>query len=350
MAVNDFLVEADGLLELAERDEATAVSPSSPVVNETKRKRPFLIPTIFIAGLVLGWLVLGWWLWPVEWINAEPQNLSPEFQKVYIGLVASDYSLTRDIGRVQQILEKWDKDVLADLLSDMIISAKSVEERERLILLAEAMTLPETEISLTDVFFGQTLVLVGVGVSVLFLGAALLITAVPAMKKQSQRRARKRSQEMDQQAILDEIREEMGDLLEDEAIFVDAAGEAVEIEAVEKEKSELEKMVDAAEEEVTEEEEKAAAEAKAAEENASLQAPSDDEDDPYLILDDDEEDEEEDGGGDPIFDLFQEDDDNSQEIDNLANPLPPVHMEDVLALSQQIMTQFRENVRRPVKE
>jgi len=235
--------------------------------------------------------------------------------------------------------------VLTDLLNKMIVNAGSAEERERLILLAEALTLPDTEMSLTDVFLGQTLVLVGIGAAVLLLGVALLITLVPAVQKG----ARKRSLENEQQAILDEIREEMGELLQGNDIFVGQADAVSRPKETEKEPSELEKIVIDAESEVEEEEEEAEIGAEDEEENGETKAPEEDEDDPYLILDDNEdEDEEEEVGGDPIFDLFQEDDDSSQEIDRLANPLPQIHMSDVLELSQQVVTQFREYILRPV--
>lgn len=344
MAVNNFPIGSGELAELMDEVGATAVPISVPPANR-KKKRPFLLPSIFIIGILLGWLVLGWWLWPVEWINAEPQNLSPEFQRVYLGLVASDYSLTRDAGRVQQILEKWDETVLFDLLSDMIVGAQSPEERERLILLAQAMSLPDTELSLTDVFLGQTLVLVGIGASVLFLGAALLIIMVPAVQKQARK---KRLQEENEQAILEEIREEMGEALTDEDIFV--VGPTAPVGEQEREPTELERMVADAESEAEAEAkaEEAEAEKEAEEEKGDAPKPLDDEDDPYLILDDDD-DEEGETGGDPIFDLFQEEDDTSQEIDRLANPLPPVLMEDVLELSQQVIAQFHEGVRHPVR-
>lgn len=347
MAIHELPVDSSELADVLDGGEASVLVPPSTAGNK-KRKRPFLVPAIFIIGLILGWLVIGWWLWPVEWINAEPQNLSVEFQKVYIGLVASDYSLTGDVGRVQQILEKWNDDELTALLSDMIVSAASPEERQRLILLAEALTLPDTELSLTDVLAGQTLILVSAGVSIIFLGTAVAISLAPTIQK----RARKRLAENDPQAIIDEVREELGEQIGEDEIFLEQPGTPPGNRPANDEPSELEIMVGAVESEVKEEEDKAAAEAESEEdgeekEKGSLKAALDDEDDPYLILDDDEDEDEADG--DPIFELFEEEDDSHHELDMLANPLPQIDMEDVLELSHEVITKFREYVRRPAR-
>ncbi|HFC09489.1 MAG TPA: hypothetical protein ENJ54_06535 [Chloroflexi bacterium] len=50
----------------------------------------------FIVGLLIGLVVLGWWLWPVKWINAAPQHLSPEYQREYLQMAIEAYAFTGD--------------------------------------------------------------------------------------------------------------------------------------------------------------------------------------------------------------------------------------------------------------
>ncbi len=48
----------------------------------------------FIAGLLIGLVVLGWGVWPVTWTNATVQDLRPELRLQYVAMVAESYSQT----------------------------------------------------------------------------------------------------------------------------------------------------------------------------------------------------------------------------------------------------------------
>ena len=50
----------------------------------------------FVIGLIIGLVVLGWWLWPVRWINASPANLHPDFQRQYLTMAIEAYSINPD--------------------------------------------------------------------------------------------------------------------------------------------------------------------------------------------------------------------------------------------------------------
>jgi len=45
----------------------------------------------FLAGLLLGWTVLGWWLAPVTWVDALPADLIAGEQDAYVQMVADLY-------------------------------------------------------------------------------------------------------------------------------------------------------------------------------------------------------------------------------------------------------------------
>lgn len=54
-----------------------------------------------VVGLLIGWLAIGWWLWPVQWTNALPMDLAPEYRHRYVAGVALMLEMTgnRDYAR-----------------------------------------------------------------------------------------------------------------------------------------------------------------------------------------------------------------------------------------------------------
>lgn len=75
----------------------------------------------FLVGLLLGWLVIGWWLWPVEYYDTDPFDLRPQHKMAYVAMVADSYSLTHDLKQAQQRLAGWPEDELATILSDLTL-------------------------------------------------------------------------------------------------------------------------------------------------------------------------------------------------------------------------------------
>lgn len=72
------------------------------------RNRSLLtIAIAFIVGLILGWIVFGWWLFPVQWSGALPQDLQPADKKVMIETAAEAFAVTQDgadaIARLQSL-------------------------------------------------------------------------------------------------------------------------------------------------------------------------------------------------------------------------------------------------------
>jgi hypothetical protein len=50
----------------------------------------------FFIGLLIGLVVLGWWLWPVQWTNAGPADLRADAQEDYLRMAVDSYALTAD--------------------------------------------------------------------------------------------------------------------------------------------------------------------------------------------------------------------------------------------------------------
>lgn len=97
----------------------------------------------FGLGLLLGWIVLGWLVLPVKWVNTDPWDLRPEYQERYLSLVAEEYWRTSDLRRAIADLEGWDETALVRRLASMEAREQDPEKRRHIAALAEALKLPE---------------------------------------------------------------------------------------------------------------------------------------------------------------------------------------------------------------
>jgi len=64
----------------------------------------------FLVGMAVGLIVLGWWLWPVQWTGAKPSSLSAQYQQAYLNDSANSYAVGMPINEVSaQLGEDWKK-------------------------------------------------------------------------------------------------------------------------------------------------------------------------------------------------------------------------------------------------
>lgn len=73
----------------------------------------------FGIGVLLGWVVLGWWLFPVQWTNTTPADLAPEYQETYVQLVADAYVRDGDLAAAQAALAGFDSASLTATLETL---------------------------------------------------------------------------------------------------------------------------------------------------------------------------------------------------------------------------------------
>jgi len=160
-----------------------------------REPKGYLLGVTFVVGLLLGWMVIGWWLWPVRWTNSDPQHLRPEYQRTFVGLVAEDYWQTKDISRAREALAGWDDEALADLLTAMVVQASSPEARQHLEALAEALELPEAEVNLFTSLLNQKVIILGAILSASPLVVAIVLAISPLVRSEAQQREELLAQE-----------------------------------------------------------------------------------------------------------------------------------------------------------
>lgn len=75
----------------------------------------------FIVGLFIGLVVLGWWLWPVQWTDAAPEHLRTEHKEVYLRMAIDSYTLHSDPVAAQQRINEVGEEsaeILAEIQAD----------------------------------------------------------------------------------------------------------------------------------------------------------------------------------------------------------------------------------------
>lgn len=158
----------------------------------------------FVLGLVIGLVVLGWWLWPVKWTNADPADLRPSHKETYLQMIAESFAETGDAEVARSRLEALkgpgqDDADLSAMLSDLIqaqVKAGKPMDAIRLQGLLSAMALPPAPTPVptaapTATTAGRSVLrILGIVFFLLLLGAGVLLLLSQLQKREPVRRRR----------------------------------------------------------------------------------------------------------------------------------------------------------------
>jgi len=68
-------------------------------------KNPLTLALLsFLVGLFIGWIVIGWGLWPLEWKDASPSYLEATWQEDYLRMAIDSYGVKDDDN---QAVQRW---------------------------------------------------------------------------------------------------------------------------------------------------------------------------------------------------------------------------------------------------
>jgi hypothetical protein len=74
-----------------------------------------------VIGLIIGWFVIGWGLWPVQWTDASPQQLRDDLKVDYMRMAIDSYAQNQDANQAQTRFQELGPDasqVLADVAAN----------------------------------------------------------------------------------------------------------------------------------------------------------------------------------------------------------------------------------------
>jgi hypothetical protein len=74
---------------------------------------------IFVIGLIVGWFIFGWVLFPVRYTNVWPNELHPEAVNDYLLMTAEAYAATGDLRAAGKRLRYWEPEELAPMIDDL---------------------------------------------------------------------------------------------------------------------------------------------------------------------------------------------------------------------------------------
>ena len=139
-----------------------------------------------LVGLIIGLPILGWYVLPVEWYDADPFDLRQEHREAYISMLADSYTLNPNVTLAKQRVEGWDAKELGQVIGQLQAKGDRAEVQRlnslavALGVQAEAVTptpvaeptarsLAQRLVPILGIFLAAVLVIAGaiVGISVL---------------------------------------------------------------------------------------------------------------------------------------------------------------------------------------
>ncbi len=97
-------------------------------------RRPGLAALVaFIAGLIIGLVVLGWWLFPVRYTGADPSGTFPEYQAIIVRNASELYAFDNNQEKLRATLSGWGGDAVA---CEMAAASTDPADQQRLVAAA----------------------------------------------------------------------------------------------------------------------------------------------------------------------------------------------------------------------
>jgi hypothetical protein len=95
----------------------------------------------FIGGLLVGLIILGWVLWPVQWRDAAPADLQSGYRQIYLETVADIYEAdpNADVERMLDSGKSWSEAKLTRDLNQAYEKSTEPAVQERLVALGRRL-------------------------------------------------------------------------------------------------------------------------------------------------------------------------------------------------------------------
>lgn len=91
-----------------------------------------------LAGLLIGWMVLGWWVLPVQWTGAAGFDLAPSEKEKYLDVVAESYTLNQNMDLARERLSTFAPEEQPALLANVETRvAHRLDKTENILVLGQ---------------------------------------------------------------------------------------------------------------------------------------------------------------------------------------------------------------------
>ncbi len=107
--------------------------------------RPLAVGGIvgLIVGCLVGWLAIGWWLWPVEYVgDAYTYELNEAEKMQYVAAVADSYNLTKQVEVARQRFSVWTTEEKVSALAQLFVEDQTqgkTQEAQQVVALASEL-------------------------------------------------------------------------------------------------------------------------------------------------------------------------------------------------------------------
>lgn len=89
-------------------------------------KKSLLVGAVcLVVGLLIGWLAIGWGLWPVQWTDADPWDLRASHKEAYVAMVSDSLANNGDYALAQHRLRGWDSKEISQILQKLIADRRA---------------------------------------------------------------------------------------------------------------------------------------------------------------------------------------------------------------------------------
>ena len=83
-------------------------------------------------GVIIGLPILGWYVFPVQWYDADPFDLRQEHKEAYISMLADSYTLNTNAALARQRIAGWDPEDLGQVIGQLEAKASDAGQVQRL--------------------------------------------------------------------------------------------------------------------------------------------------------------------------------------------------------------------------
>jgi len=92
-----------------------------------------------VVGVIIGLPILGWYVFPVQWYDADPFDLRQEHKEAYVSMLADSYTLNTNLALARQRVAGWDPEDLGQVIGQLKTKASDAAQVQRLDNLAAVL-------------------------------------------------------------------------------------------------------------------------------------------------------------------------------------------------------------------